>query len=200
MTKVKLADRIKQLNDISHTLLKYAEKIRDLHDNYLPKTEIEKQYYKTSEIPMSLRFLQCTFFFDALLNLSTILSPLQKDLNKKEQSLFELVELESNQNIKDNLLLYVNKIRKQFENKNLHKWRNKYVAHKDIKNAGDTEIMYLNFIKKDIINESIIISKEIHQFLMSNYTFLNTSNTFMSLNSKSVDKMLELFENELRDK
>ena len=197
MTKEKLADRIEQLINITQTLLVYSKKLRKLHDEYLPKTVIEKQKYTTSEIVMVLRFLHCSFYYDALLNLNTVLSPLQKDTNKKEQSIFELIDLEIDQTNKNDLWSKANEFKKQFEENNLHKWRNKFVGHKDIENAGDTEVMYLNFIKSDIIKSSEDLINQIDKFIIKNYDVVY-NNTFSQMYCKSFEKMLELFEKELR--
>jgi len=197
MTKEKLADRIEQLINITQTLLVYSKKLRKLHDEYLPKTVIEKQKYTTSEIVMVLRFLHCSFYYDALLNLNTVLSPLQKDTNKKEQSIFELIDLEIDQTNKNDLWSKANEFKKQFEENNLHKWRNKFVGHKDIENAGDTEVMYLNFIKSDIIKFSEDLINQIDMFINKNYDVVY-NNTFSQMYCKSFEKMLELFEKELR--
>jgi len=205
MTKEKLADRIEQLINITQTLLVYSKKLRKLHDEYLPKTVIEKQKYTTSEIVMVLRFLHCSFYYDALLNLNTVLSPLQKDTNKKEQSIFELIDLETDQKAKKELLSQANEFRKQLKEKNLDKWRHKLVGHKDIENAGDPEIMYLNFIKSDIIKFSEDLINQIDMFIKNYYEkFINKNydvvynNTFSQMYCKSFEKMLELFEKELR--
>jgi len=199
MTKEKLADRIKQLINITQTLLVSSKKLRKLHDKYRPKTGIviEKQKYTTSEIVMVLRFLHCSFYYDALLNLNTVLSPLQKDTNKKEQSIFELIDLEIDQTNKNDLWSKANEFKKQFEENNLHKWRNKFVGHKDIENAGDTEVMYLNFIKSDIIKSSEDLINQIDKFIIKNYDVVY-NNTFSQMYCKSFEKMLELFEKELR--
>lgn len=197
MTKEKLADRIKQLINITQTLLVYSSKFRELHDIYIPVTEMERLIYKTSEISMALRFLHCSFFYDALLNLNTILAPLQKDPDKKEQSIFELIDLELDQKAKDELLSKANEFRKQFEENNLHKWRHKLVGHKDIENAGDTEGMYLNFIKSDIIEFCKNLINQIDKFIVKSYD-VAYNNNFTQMYSKSFEKMLELFEKELK--
>jgi len=197
MTKEKLADRIKQLINITQTLLVYSNKFRELHDKYLPGSAMERQKYITSEISMAIRFLHCSFFYDALLNLNTILSPLQKNPDKKEQSIFELIDLEADSANKEDLLSKANEFRKKLEENNLHKWRNKFVAHKDIENAGDTEVMYLNFIKSDIIEFSENLINQIDKFIVCNYN-VAYNNTFSQMYSKSFEKMLELFEHGLK--
>jgi hypothetical protein len=197
MTEEKLAYRIKQLINITQTLLVYTNKFRELHDKYLPEPVMERHKYKTSEISMALRFLHCSFFYDALLNLNTILAPLQKDPNKKEQSIFELIDLELDQKAKDELLSKANEFRKQFEENNLHKWRHKLVGHKDIENAGDTEGMYLNFIKSDIIEFCKNLINQIDKFIVKSYD-VAYNNNFTQMYSKSFEKMLELFEKELK--
>jgi hypothetical protein len=197
MTKEKLADRIKQLVNITQTLLFYSDKFRELYDKYLPATAMERQRYDTSEISMAIRFLHCSLFYDVLLNLNTMLSPIQKDPDKKEQSLFELIDLETNQLKKENLLSKANEFRKQLEENNLHKWRNKLVGHKDIENAGDTVVMYLNFIKIDIIKFSEDLINQIDDFINNNYD-VAYNNTFSQMYSRSFEKMIDLFEQELK--
>ncbi|MFA3783195.1 hypothetical protein ABRY23_09045 [Melioribacteraceae bacterium 4301-Me] len=56
MTKEKLADRIKQLINISYTLISFSERLQKLHDKYLPKTALHRHEYKISKIPMLIRF------------------------------------------------------------------------------------------------------------------------------------------------
>lgn len=126
-----------------------------------------------------------------------MLSPIQKDPDKKEQSLFELIDLETNQLKKENLLSKANEFRKQLEENNLHKWRNKLVGHKDIENAGDTVVMYLNFIKIDIIKFSEDLINQIDDFINNNYD-VAYNNTFSQMYSLSFEKMIDLFEQELK--
>lgn len=197
MTIEILSDRIKQLVNLTQELLLYAKKLSEMHDKYLPTSPAKSNKYKTSEIPMIIRFLHCSFYYDALLNINTLLKPVQKDFNKKEQSIFELIALEEDPTIKFELLKEANEFVKKLEEKNLNKWRHKLAAHKDIENAGDTEIMYLNFIKKDIVQYSIALITAINLFIINKYD-VHYNNTFASLYSKGFDKMIELFENDLK--
>jgi hypothetical protein len=196
MNKEILADRIKQLINVTQELLLYAIKLRELHYKYIPNVPLKSNHYKTSEIPTMIRFLHCSFFYDALLNLNTLLNPLQDDYNKKEQSIFELVDLESDHTVKDELLKKTSVFLKKLKDKNLHKWRHKFVGHKDIENAGDTEIMYLNFIKEDIVQYSNTLINDINSFIIKEYD-VQYNNTFASLYSKSFNRMVCLFEKEL---
>lgn len=196
MGKEKLADRIKQLVDISSTLIMYSQKFKELHNRYLPKTLLDQQKYKTSEISLILRFLNSSFCYDALLNINSILSQFQRDPEKKEQSIFELIELEDDPKKKSKLLNVANSFREKLEKKNLHKWRHKFVAHKDIESAGDTVIMYLNFIEDEYIRLIIELLSEINEFLINNFD-LNYKNSFNQLYAKSFNKMIELFETEI---
>lgn len=196
MTKEILADRIKQLINVTQELLLYAIKLRELHDKYISTSHIKSNQYKTSEIAMMIRFLHCSFYYDALLNLNTLLKPVQNDYNKKEQSIFELIDLETDHSVKDELLKKSNFFKKILEDKNLHKWRHKFVGHKDIENAGDTEVMYLNFIKEDILQYSIALINDINSFIIKEYD-VQYNNSFASLYSKSFNRMVYLFEKEL---
>jgi hypothetical protein len=197
MTIEILADRIKQLVNLTQELLLYSIKLREMHDKYLPTSPAKSNKYKTSEIPTIIRFLHCSFYYDALLNINTLLNPVQSDFNKKEQSIFELIDLEEDRIIKVELLKEANEFVKKLADKNLNKWRHKLAGHKDIENAGDTEIMYLNFIKKDIIQHSIALIDDINLFIINKYD-VHYNNTFASLYSKSFDKMIELFEKDLK--
>ena len=197
MTKEILADRIKQVINLTQELLLYANKLRELHDKYLPTSHAKSSQYKTSEIPIMLRFLHCSFYYDALLNLNTLVKPVQNDYNKKEQSIFELVDLETDHTVKAELSKKVNEFVKKLEEKNLHRWRHKLAGHKDIENAGDTEIMYLNFIKVDTLQYSIALINDINSFIVSKYD-VQYNNTFASLYSKSFNRMVNLFEKELK--
>ena len=196
MTEEILADRIKQLINVTQELLLYAIKLRALHDKYISTSHININQYKTSEIAMMIRFLHCSFYYDALLNLNTLLKPVQNDYNKKEQSIFELIDLETDHSVKDELLKKLNVFKKKLEDKNLHKWRHKFVGHKDIENAGDTEVMYLNFIKEDILQYSIALINDINSFIIKEYD-VQYNNSFASLYSKSFNRMFYLFEKEL---
>lgn len=198
MTKEKLAERIKQLIGVTQQLLFYSLKLKELHDKHVPTNPIKSDQYKKSEIPMMLRFLHCTLYFDALLNLNTLLSPFQKDPTKKQQSIFELIDTEIDINRKNDLFKKANELRKKLKDKNLDKFRHKLVGHKDIENAIDTEIMYLNFIKAEYIEHSIKIVNEINDFVTNNYGVI-INNLFAGLYDKSFEKMIELFENELRN-
>lgn len=198
MTKEKLADRIKQLINISYTLISFLKRLQKLHDKYLPNTALDRHEYKISEIPMLIRFLNCTFYYQMILNLNTILSPLQKNVNKKEQSIFELIDLETDVNKKAELLESANRFRDLLESKELHLLRHKLIAHKDLESAGDTEIMYLNFIKDEFIDFSEKLLQEIDKFLSDNFD-VTYSNTFEQMYSKSFNKMLEILENEIKN-
>ncbi len=197
MIEEKLAYRIKQLINITETLLLYAQKLKELHDKHLPNKNIGINEYKPGIIPLMLRFLHCTLFYDALLNLNTLLQPFQRDLNKKEQSIFELIELGIDSSRKNESLETANELRKKLEDKNFHNWRHKLVGHKDIESAGDTEIMYLNFIKDEYIAYSIELLNEINAFVTNNYDVIR-DNTFAGLYSKSFARMIELFENDIK--
>ena len=196
MTKEKLADRINQLINVSQQLLLYSVKLKELHDKYIPTNPIKSNQYKTSEIPIFLRFLHCTFYFDVLLNLNTLLNPVQNDPNKKEQSIFELIKLEIEPAIKDELLMSAINFRNKLKEKYLHKWRHKIGGHKGIENAGDPEIMYLNFIKEDIFKCSQDLLDEIDSFIKNKYA-VPQNNSFASLYNKGFNKMLTLLEKEL---
>jgi len=163
----------------------------------IPIAPLHSNKYKTSEIPMMIRFLHCAFYYDALLNINTLLKPVQKDINKKELSIFELIDREQDQAVKAELLKEANEFVKKLEDKNLNKWRHKLAGHKDIEKAGDTEIMYLNFIKNDIIQYSLELINSINLFIINKYD-VQVNNTFAALYSKSFDKMVDLFEKELK--
>jgi len=192
----KLADKIKQLINITESLLLYAKQLKELNNKYLPTNIICKSKYSSENIPLMLIFLHCTFYYDALLNLNTLLQPLQKDINKKEQSIFELIEMESDTERKNNLLETANELKKKLKDKNLDKWRNKLVGHKDIQSAGDTEMMYSNFIKDTNFDYSIKLLNGIKDFVTQNYDVI-CNNPFAGLYDESFTRMIELFENEL---
>lgn len=199
MSKEKLAERINQLINISKSLINNSNMLKKLHDKYLPQSVLDRQKYKTSEISLLIRFLHCTFYYDVLLNLNTLLNPLQSNPDKKEQSIFELVELDTDKNRKKSLLVTANSFRKKLEEKNLHRWRNKFVGHKDIDDAGDTEAMYLNFIKSEFINCTNELLENIDKFIIDNYDVCY-NNTFEGLYSKSFERLFAWFEDELKRK
>lgn len=199
MTKQELADRIKQIINISKLLITSSNKLKELHDKYIPQSVLDRQKYKTSEISLLIRFLHCTFYYEVLLNLNTLLNPLQNNPDKKEQSIFELIEFDTDKNRKKSLLVTGNSFRKKLEEKNLHKWRNKFVGHKDIDDAGDTEAMYLNFIKSEFINCTNELLENIDKFIIDNYDVCY-NNRFVGLYSKSFERLFAWFEDELKIK
>jgi hypothetical protein len=195
--KAILADRIKQLINVTKELLLKAQGLQSSHDRYLPASLKESSFYKNSEIALLARFLHTTFYYDALLNLNTILNRIQKKQDKKEQSIFELIEYETDQGRKNKLSTKATELIIKLEAKNLHKWRNKLVGHKDIGVAGDTEIMYLNFIKEEYLDYTISLINDLDSFMIQYYD-VAANNTFAEMYSKSFEKMSELFEKELR--
>lgn len=196
MTKEILADRINQLINVSKQLLFWSVKLKELHDKNIPTDPMKSNEYKTSEISMLLRFLHCTFYDDVISNLNTLTNKVQTDPNKKELSIYELIEFETNQNIKDEILTSAKNYRAKLEEINLHKWRNKLSDHKDIEKSGDPEIMYLNFIKEDILTFSIDLLNEIDSFVKNKYD-VPYNNSFDSLYDNGFNKMLMLFKKEL---
>lgn len=196
LNKEILLNRITQLIDITKGFLYYSKELKNLHDKFLPEDIYEKDRYRKSEIPLMLRMLHNSFFFDALLNLNSILSKVQKDVNKKEQSIFELIELESDANQKNRLLQAAEKFSASLKEKNLDKWRHKLVGHKDINQAGDTDIMYLNFIIDDIHNHTAKLLDDIYIFINNNYDVISNT-SFSSLYSNSFERMIELFKKDL---
>ncbi|MEJ5305853.1 MAG: hypothetical protein WHV63_07890 [Ignavibacteria bacterium] len=197
MTKQILADRIKQLINISQTLLDYCTKFKELNYKYFPNLKQLNYLDFNFKFSILLRFLQNMFYYDALLNLNTILALHQKDQNKKELSIFELIELETDTNLKEKLKIEAEELRNKLESKNLHKWRNKYVAHKDLINAGDPEIMYLNFIKDEYIACTSELLQEADKFL-SKYYDIAFNNTFNDLYENSFNWLIELLEKNLK--
>lgn len=199
MTKEKLADRIKQLIDISTGLLNYSIKLKELHDKCVPKgNSIIRNEYKTSEISILIRFLHCTFFYDVVMNLNTLLEKVQKDPDKKEQSFFELANIIDNEEKKKNFEDELKKLRQDFEDKNLHKRRNKFIGHKDINVAGDTIVMYLNFIKDEYIDYCEQLLIQMNELLLQLNLDVYTNNLFENLYRESLKKLIELLENELQ--
>jgi hypothetical protein len=62
MTKQMLADRIKQLLNISQTLLDYCTKFKELNYKYFPNLKQLNYLDFDLKIPILLRFLQNMFF------------------------------------------------------------------------------------------------------------------------------------------
>ncbi len=195
-SKERLADRIKQLINVTQLLLANARQLKEFHDKHLSIPPLEPHQFKISDTATLIRFMHCVFFYDALLNLNTLLHPVQSDPNKKEQSIFELIELETKPNTKEKLKENAESIRQKFIDRKLHKWRHKLVGHKDIDKAGDTEIMYLNFIDESILNFSIALLNEIDTFIKYNYDVIQ-NNTATNLYGNSFNKLFEMLGKEL---
>lgn len=194
-----LADRIKQLIDVSQTLIENSEKLKQLQETYLQPIPnvIERHKFKVSEIPMMLRFLHCTFFYDALLNLTTLLKPVKENPDRKEISFFELIELEDDLNKKNTLLADVNSLNDKLVQSKLVLFRHKLVAHKDISNSGDPDIMYLNFIRKEFIDLTKNLLGNLDNLIQQNYD-VPCTNSFKQLYQKSFNKLISMFEKELK--
>jgi len=196
MTVELLADRINQLIDVTDELILYLKQCEQLYKKYRPNESSSYTQYATSEIPSMMRFLHCMFFYDVLLNINTLLDKVDKDLNKKEQSIYELSEFLQDEFIKEEILNKADSLRFKFENYSLHIFRHKLDAHKDWIAAGDTTIMYLNFIKPEIISICEEIIKELKQICIKYFDVI-TTNSFHQLYGKGFQKMVKLFEDEL---
>ncbi len=168
---VLLADKIKQLIDVSLILIEYCKKLKQLDSKYveLKQSVIERQEFKASEIPTILRFLHCTFFFDALSNLNTSLEPFQKEPCKKEISFFELIEVENDKMRKETIVRDIKYLREQLKNRKLTHLRNKYVAPIDLFVFGHPDVMYLNFIKDEYIESTKLILKKLNNLIQTYY-------------------------------
>lgn len=195
MTVELLADRINQLIDVTEELILYLKQCEHLYKKYRPNESAHADY-AISEIPSMLRFLHSMFFYDVLLNINTLLDKVDKDPNKKEQSIYELSEFLQDEFIKEEILNKSDSLRFKFENYNLHIFRHKLAAHKDWIAAGDTTIMYLHFIKPEIISVCEEITKELKQICIKYFDVI-TTNSFHQLYNKGFQKMLKLFEDEL---
>jgi hypothetical protein len=198
MTKETLAEQIKQLTDLTNTLLEYSKRFMKLYEDYKPTSKLDRLKYDNSGLTLNLRFIHCLMFYDALLNLNSLSQPLQNDPNKKELSIFELAELETDLNKKDKILLECKAIRNLFESNDLHKWRNKFIAHKDINSTGDPFTSYFGFAKENIINLAIDLTNQISQLINKNYN-VTINNIFLDLYQKGFERLIEFFDNELKN-
>jgi hypothetical protein len=194
----KLSDRVKQLVDVTEQLLKYSKELKVLHDKYCPQETIKNNEYLTSEIPTVLRFLHVLFFFDALLNINTLLDKLDIVEDKKEQSFYELVELITDITKKNEIIAELDTLRNKLQLNNLDKFRHKLVAHKDIESAGDSTIMYMEFVKSEFIDICQDIITELIALLNKHFD-VYYNNLFEQLHNKGFFKMIELFERELKN-
>ncbi|MEW6654497.1 MAG: hypothetical protein AB1394_13680 [Bacteroidota bacterium] len=191
-----LADRVKQLIDVTEKLLNYSLELKYLSNKYRPQEPLKYAEYLNSEIPSMSRFLHAMFFLDALLNITSLLHLSEKNPDKKEQSFYELAELVSVVTKKNDIIVELDKIRSSFETGNLHKFRHKIAAHKDIECAGDITIMYMNFVKQEATDLCIDITTKMKELLYKHFN-IYCNNLFGQLHDKGFAKMYELFENEL---
>ena len=125
-------DRIKQLVDVSITLLKWTSEYKQLYEKYKPSEVLNFNKYATSPIAKLLRFQSCSLFFDSVLNINTLLGKVQKDQVKKEISFFEFLNLQQSSSDKDKILIILDNELLKFQSHKLDKIRNKFIGHKDL--------------------------------------------------------------------
>lgn len=197
MEKEVIANKICELINITLILLEYCKKFYDLYNHYRSNLLIfEKTNFKKSEFELILRMFNRVFFNKSLMIISSILAKTQNDPNKKELSIFELIELETDHQKKENLIKSVKSFRDKFEEKDLYLFRNKLIAHKDIDIKGSFVITYLSFVKVEYINFLIELLTEINRFLLKNF------DVEFSLSYKeilSIDKLIELLKTEIEN-
>ncbi len=198
MTVEILSDKVKQLVNVSNGLLQFSKRFEDLHNQYLPKEHSEVIKYKTHEIVMLLRLQHCLYFFDVLLNLNSLLRYRQDDVNKKEISFFELLDLIPALDQKDEIKKTLNELRRKLKDNKMDVLRHKFDAHKDYTLAFDPEIMYLNFINPDLIIVAEEILNELNNLCIK-FLHTNTSNSFQQLYDTGHQKLFSFFEKELRE-
>jgi len=193
MNVSELSDKIKQLLEVSLTLLRYASEFEKLYKKYKPSDKLSYDKYSKSKVPTLLRFFHCSFFFDALLNLNTLLKPLQKNPNKKELSFYELLNELNDSELKEKLLPLVNKLRDELTENNIDKFRNKFVGHKDLSTSIDSNILYLNFIAVKTFNTSYRITESLNEICIKHFD-VPQNNSFLSYYNPSFSYLLTDFE------
>lgn len=194
-----LKNKIKQLVDVSASLLKWSEEYKYLYDKYRPSDNSEyTRNYANEPIPTLLRFQSTLMFFDVVLNINSLLSPIKQDPDKKEASFLELLEFLPQSNEKDQMVDLINNIRKMFLDNKLDKIRNKFVGHKDLNLKYDPMILYLNFPNPDLVDVCKNIVNSLTNICL-NYLCCIRNNEFDQFYKKSHQKYLEIIEKSLTE-
>ncbi len=196
MTKEILAGKIKQLVNVTKELLNYSQRIKELHNKYLPQNPDEAVEYKLHEIPTLLRLQHCLYFYDVLLNLNSLLATKKNKIDKKEISFFELLELTTPSKQKDDVENILIGLREKITDNKMKFFRDKLSGHKDYSLNIDFEMIYQNFINQELLSVAEQILYELDKLCIDYFdTYYN--NTFEELYDKGHQKLFDFFENEL---
>lgn len=198
MNNKNLSNKTKYLINVCESFILFAERIKRLHNKYIPNDkELIKNNYMFSDIPIILRLLHNIFFFDTVLNLKSLLVPAEKNKTRKEQSIFELINLDKDVNTKKEKLSIAEKIKEKYSISFLPEFRNKLVAHKDLFQSGDIDAMYFNFVEEKFLEKAKEIILSLKDFICKYYE-VESNNSFYNYLSQPFEKVLNLFENELK--
>ena len=182
-----LQDKIKQLVDVSISLLNWSDDYKNIYNNHRSSN---------SSLLTLVKFQSSMMFFDVILNLNTLLSPVQNNPDKKEISFFELLELLPSSSEKNQVSDIINDLRKKLLDNKLDKIRNKFVGHKDLSLNYDPVILNWGFPNPDLVAVCREIIEKLSDVCLRHlYCFRN--NTFNLLYGESHQAYLDFLEQSL---
>lgn len=185
-----IEDRILQLIYRAKTFLNWAEDIRVFYEQSQPQDVVEKQSYISDGLVRYLVLHHNLYIFEVILDLNTLL---KKTKRSKELS-FEYYFSQIKNNDK------IDKIRDDYENSVLGELRNKIIAHKDLKNAGDPFAHFFALLRFEIFDKAKKIVSNLEQASIDIFKEPISNNYFESYYGGGVKEVLEIIKSKIREK
>jgi len=135
------------------------------------------------------------YFHQVTLILNTILEKPNKP-NEQSLAMWQKIVLNSNDKKWNELSL----IQSSYLESPLHKIRNKLIAHKDYKRAGNGAISFLNPVKNEHIEKANKIIKDLENYIQKNFSDPSSNIWFEELYKPAFDKFNQFMNQEKPNK
>ncbi len=191
-----IESKINELYYSGKMFYEWAEEYKRLHNSFIPADKWEKQFYLTNDLAKYLVLNSNLYLFYSINNLCSLLSPEQKDLSKKEISLFEHLNFidESMKSVAEQQLL---SLKEYYTSSNLNIIRNKIFAHKDLFTSGDPVTHFMQLINPEFFDKTFSLLELMQDYFNKYFNNRIMNNYLKGYYNNSHNIILDIIKNRL---